>query len=284
MTEPSAAPALRRRELAHALRQLREDTGLRATEVTSQLGFSPSKLSRIETGNRPIGLDDLQRLCRLYQVDEAEYQRLAELAIASRQESRWRKLGEMDPVTVEFADLEDAATSIKDYKTSVITGLLQTPAYTSALMRGFQPHLPEYEIRDRVRARALRQEIVLARTDRQLEFVLDEAAIRRVVGGAQVMREQLLHLIELSRESMVSIRVVPFSAGVHPGMDSLFTILSFAEEVRDIVYVDSLAGIVTRSETAEIQRYRAAFSRIDSLALTASDTRLLLTRAAHEMN
>src|SRR5689334_5880941 len=113
MTEPHAAPALRRRELAHALREHRENAGLRATEVAQRLGFSASKLSRIETGNRPIALDDLERLCSLYDVTEPERERLSGLAVESRETSQWQKLGLIDSATLEFADLEYAAVTIQ---------------------------------------------------------------------------------------------------------------------------------------------------------------------------
>jgi len=278
------APALSRRLLADALRRYRTRARLTVTQAAGELGFSVSKLSRLETGSRLVGLTDLESLSRLYELSADERAELTSLIESSRQRSIWRELGELDPGTAEFAELEYAATTIHDYKTSVITALLQTADYTRALIRAFEPDLPEYAVQTTAEARSLRQRAVLGRSDHpNFVFIFDEAAARRQVGGTDVMREQLQHLGELSHHPLVSIHVIPFAAGAHVGMDSLFTILSFREAVRDIVYIDGLDGQVMHSGVDDVRRYRGSFSQLQRLALDVSASREFLARIAEEI-
>lgn len=272
-----SAPALRRLEVAAALRQHRKAARVTTAEVTQRLGFSYSKLSRLETGDRRIRPEDLERLCDLYGIDPDERQRLVTLADESRQASQWQELDTFERETVEFAQLEGAAYRIDDYKTSIITGLLQTPAYTRALFERLNSHIPSDALDARVAARRVRIDAMFNRVPLPtLNFVFDEATVRRVVGDRSVMREQVQHLIDLSARPEISIRMLPFSAGAHVGMDSLFAILSFHEQVRDRVYVDGFAPPRYLTDVNELKRYRTAFVQLGEQALDRSDSQAFL--------
>jgi transcriptional regulator with XRE-family HTH domain len=250
------------------LRRRREASGLTTAEVCRRLDFSPSKLSRIETGKRPVLATDLEAMAELYQISPSDRQRLLRRADESRG---------TDKAGDDYSQLELAASRIDDYKTSVVTGLLQTPAYTRALFRGFDPYLPEQAIEERVARRSARQAAVWNKTEPpELNFILDEAALRREVGGPVVMQQQLFELTEIANRPHTSIQVIPFTAGAHLGMDSLFTILQFREAVKDQVYIDAFELFLNIDDARLIRRYREGFDRLSRIALTPEASRELI--------
>ncbi|GAA0259602.1 helix-turn-helix transcriptional regulator [Cryptosporangium japonicum] len=272
--ESSSSPTLRRLAVAAALRRHRRSSGFTTAEVLDRLDFSASKLSRIETGTRPIQLKDLEQLCTLYRIDDDERAELVRWAAESRQSSTYRHVAGSSVPWVEFAELEQAARRIDDYKTSTITALLQTADYTRALVRTFRPNAPGDWIEEQVHIRQMRREQVVdsEASGAELTFVVDEASLRRVVGGTNTMRTQLAYLAALSEQDRVRFHAIPFNSGAHPGMDSLFTILSFGDAVRDRVYVDSLAGSTFFSSVADLERFRDSFTRILNVALDPAGT------------
>lgn len=286
MTEAPGArpPALRRLEVGAALRRHRKTAQLTTAEVIQRLGISASKLSRIETGNRSVQVADLYRLCELYGVDADERTRLMRFADESRQSSAWKNLDSLDFVNVEYLELEGAASAVDDYKSSTVTALLQTPDYTRALIRAFAPNTPADMVEEQVSARLRRQTDIFQRpAPPRLSFVLDEAVLRRTVGGLTTMRAQLHRIADLADHDSTTIQVIPFEAGAHLGMDSLFTILSFQEAVRDRVYVDGLLEPTYLETMKEIQRYRATFSSLRDLALDPEVTRQLVLTTAKSL-
>lgn len=270
---PGGTPALLRLEAAAALRRHRKAARLTTAAVKNALGFSYSKLSRIETGNRSIQLKDLEALCDLYGIAQDERQRLIALVEGSRETSQWQELDTFERETAEYAELEQVAYRIDEYKTSTVTSTLQTPAYARAFYRAMNPHLTDDALESRLETREFRRSALLARHPLPvLNFVLDEAALRRLVGGVSVMQEQVTRLIELAEIPRVTIQVLPFAAGAHRGMDSLFTILSFREAVRDRVYVDGLAPAQYLVDEKELERYREAFDFLTRQALSPAAT------------
>ncbi|MFI5954644.1 helix-turn-helix domain-containing protein [Cryptosporangium sp. NPDC051539] len=274
------SPALRRLEVAAALKRHREASELTTSQVLAATGFSASKLSRIETGNRPVQVDDLTRLCELYDLDAAERARLGKLADEARRRTTRKTIVD----NRDFAELERAASAIEDYKSSVVTGLLQTPDYTRSLFRRLQPDIPGDLLEKVVAARLDRQERIFGRSNPpRLHFILDEAVLRRTVGGASLMRAQLKHLAELTFDENFIVQVIPFSAGAHPAVDSLFTILSFDEAIRDRVYIDGLAPPVFLVDMSSLRTYRAVFSQIRELSLDQASSRELIASAARDL-
>ncbi|SHM54561.1 helix-turn-helix domain-containing protein [Cryptosporangium aurantiacum] len=272
-------PTLRRLEVAAALKRHREALELTTAEVLDATGFSASKLSRIETGNRRVQIPDLVRLCELYGLDNDEQERLTKLVGEARRTTRKPVVDNPD-----YTDLELAASAIDDYKTTIITGLLQTPDYTVALFRRFQPNIPNDLMEKVINDRRRRQEDIFRRPHPpRLNFVMDEAAIRRVVGGRSTMRGQLEHLARLSSEGPLTLQVIPFSVGAHPGMDGLFTIMSFDEAIRDRVYVDGLLPSTFLVAMEDLQRYRSLFGQLQELSLNPEESERLIGSVARAL-
>lgn len=227
--------------------------------------MSASKLSRIETGARSVSDRDIRRLAALYGVEAREQEHLLELAEESKQPGWWQKY---ELPYAEYVGLESTAAAIHDYRTSSIPSLLQTADYARAIAQGNSPHMSPSVVETRVEAKMIRRRILDEPDGPKVRFIVDEAALRRPVGGSEVMRGQLLHIASLGRSERVSFQVIPFSHGWHPAMDNAFTILSFDVSVRDVVYIEGLVGDdIYLENPKDLERYRAVFSDLAKLAL-----------------
>lgn len=267
----SASPTVRRRELGARLRALRLESGLTVEDVAGRMEVSPAKISRIETAARGVSVADVRFLCDLYEVSGEERDRLLSLTRESRRRSWWQQYG-LDDSVATYVGLEDAAVAIQQYETSLVPPLLQTEDYARAVTAGAGPWLSEDEVEQLVATRMTRQ--ALLAPDRSLELwaILDEVALRRLVGGDRVMRAQLDQLAERSRSSRVTVQVIPLEAGAHPGMDSAFAVLQL-EAVSDVVYVEGLMGYFFLQNQGDVVRYRRAFDQLRAVALSPSDSR-----------
>ena len=272
MSSPS--PTVRRRELGARLRALRTESGLTVEDVAGRMEVSPAKISRIETAARGVSLADVRFLCDLYGVSTTERERLILLTRESKRRSWWQEYGLPDSVAT-YVGLEDSATSIHQYDTSLIPGLLQTESYATAVTSGILPDAPAETVSQIAQARILRQGRLAEANPPELWAVLDEAALRREVGSAEIMREQMEELVARSRRPNVTVQVIPLSAGAHPGMDSSFEILHL-EEVSDVVHVEGLVGTFFLQSPGDLSRYRRAFDALRAIALSPRDTRALV--------
>ncbi|HZB50973.1 MAG TPA: helix-turn-helix transcriptional regulator [Mycobacteriales bacterium] len=273
----SASPTVRRRELGARLRALRTGAGMTVDDAAARMEVSPAKISRIETGARGVSVADLRFLCELYEVSVEERDRLLNLARESKRRSWWQQYGLPESIAT-YIGLEDAAVSIRQYETSIVPPLLQTEEYAHALIAGADFYaVPEQE--QLVRARMTRQKILAAEPAPELWAVIDEAALHRVVGGTEVMRAQLQALAQRSRAQNVTLQVIPFRAGAHPGLNSSFVILQL-EEVQDVVYVEGLIGNFYLQSPADLVRYRRTFDELRAVALGPQDTRKLIDAVA----
>ena len=226
------------------LQRRREATGMSREEVARQLKWSTSTLFRIETGRSRPQPRNVRILLELYGVTGTEREGLIQLTWEARQPAWWHFFRDVLPNPYEvYIGLEAGAASIRNFEPVVVPGLLQTADYAREIFRNGPIELDPDEVERLLEVRLARQEI-LARNDRpRLWAVIDEAVIRRVVGGPGVMREQLRHLTESVQEGKTTIQVVPYRAGAHAGPIGSFVILDFAE-VTDpaVVYVETLAG------------------------------------------
>ena len=271
------SPTIRRRELGALLRALRADHGLTAEEVTARLLFSPTKLSRIETGQSGASPRDMRDLCDLYEVtNPAEREHLMLLAREGKQRGWWQ---DYDLPYSTYVGLEAEAVSLNDYLSGSVPGLLQTEEYARAMLRAEVPPFSPQELERRVHVRLTRQAL-LAQTDGpRYHVILDEAVAHRRVGGRQVMRAQLQRIIESAQLPNVTVQVISFDTGAHPAMESIFSILNFEQPlVSDIVYVQGLVGNIYLERPADLDRYRKIFSHLQTIALTPSDSISLLTK------
>jgi transcriptional regulator with XRE-family HTH domain len=278
------SPTLRRRELGALLRTLRQERGMTVEQVAEELLCSPSKVSRMETGQRGVTLRDVRDLCGIYGVtDEAQVSRLTTLAREGKQQGWWQS-HELDYFAT-YVGLEQAATTLSYYMSSAIPGLLQTMEYASAM---YQASLPAEFTPERadelINVRLRRQNVLTREPTMQLKAIVDEAVLHRAVGGPEVMGAQLDHLVETAEKlPNVTVEVVPFSVGAHPAMESNFTVLDF-EVAPSVVYVEGLMGWLYIERPQEIARYRQVFDYLHAAALDSNDTIKLIRRIRAQYN
>lgn len=248
---------------------------------------------RIETGQTSLRSHDVETMCRVYGAPEELKIALMGLAKETKGKGWWHAYGDVIPDGFDlFIGLEEAACSREEYSPELIPGLFQTPDYLYALFRKNRPELEDEEVERRVQLRVQRQTLVTRVTaPPDLKMVLSEAVIRRVIGGPAVMAAQLDQLAALSERPNVSLRVVPFSAGSHRGLDTgPFIILRFPTkgDGRDCepptVYVQGFTGALYLDRPREIDRYAEAFTVIWDNALSQEDSSALFRQAAREMN
>lgn len=270
------SPTLRRRELGALLRARRQELGLTVEQVAERLLCSSSKVSRMETGHRGATLRDVRDLCALYGINgEDERERLMSLAREGKQQGWWQSYA-LDYGS--YVGLEQAATAINIYHCAVVPGLLQTADYTRAVHQAGIQGLPDPVIEERVEERAKRQQLLTRQNPPTVEVILDEAVLRRLVGGALVMREQLDRIISVSEYSEITIQVLPYEVGAHPALESDFVILAFDTQAPSIVYVEGLVGQIYIERLPHVKMYQQVFDRLRNIALSPKDSNALLTK------
>ncbi|MCO5996197.1 helix-turn-helix domain-containing protein [Actinoallomurus rhizosphaericola] len=271
------SPTLRRRRLSAELRQLRAHAGMTLEQVAERLEFSVAKLRFIESAQwiRP-NIGDVRNLLEVYGVtDEREREELLRLAREGRQKGWWQPYSKMLSATyTTYIGLEAEATKLLTYQPLIVPGLFQTEAYARALIQVTPDEASEKVLEDRVTVRMERQQILTGPDALSVWAVIDEAVLRRPIGGPQVMRAQLERLAEVARLPGVTLQLIPFAIGAHPGAGrGPFTILQFPEEAdRDAVYVDNFAGELYVEERAEVSAFHEGFRHLVGVALSPADT------------
>jgi transcriptional regulator with XRE-family HTH domain len=272
------SPTVRRRELGALLRKLRVDCGLTVEQAAEQLMFSMSKLSRMETGHGVATPRDIRDLCSLYGVtDVAERDRMVKLASEGRQRAWWQAY---DLGYETYVGLEAEAVAISAFQSSVVHGLLQTPDYARAGHEGTMPRLAPDQIDLQIEAKLTRQAILTRVNPPPVAVILDEAALHRMAGGRQVMAAQLARILDRSALLNVTVQVLPFAVGSHPGLESNFTILELPHQAPDVVFVEGLIGSVYLDRAEDLKRYREIFCKLQSMALNSQDTAELIAGIA----
>jgi transcriptional regulator with XRE-family HTH domain len=275
------SPTVRRRRLGAELRRYRESAGLTIDAVAERLDCSASKVSRLETGQTGASPRDVRDMLLLYQVAQPELEELMEVARETRQRGWWRPYGSV--LTGAYVSFEAAAQSIRAYEAQCVPGLLQTEGYARALMGAARLELTPAEFDKRVYVRMQRQALLSQADPVELWCVLDEAALLRRVGGAEVMRAQWERLIEDAARPNVVLQVLPLDAGAHPGMDGSFVLLRFPDEVdADTVYVAFATGGVFQDKADELSRYSAIFALLAEQALTPDASVALIAKLVKE--
>ncbi|GAA0532847.1 helix-turn-helix transcriptional regulator [Paractinoplanes ferrugineus] len=265
-----------RRELGSELRRLRGDR--RGATVAVALGWSESKLSRIETAHTSISEGDLDRLLTAYGVRVEDRDRLLDLARRGRAQAWWSpyRSSVPDPYD-EYVALEGEASLIGEWEAQVVPGLLQTDEYARAIIeRGADVGDPGV-IQRRLALRMARQAVLTRTPPPALRMVLDEAVLHREVGGRDVLLRQLARLVEDSRRPGIELLVLPFSAGAHAGQTESFMVLDFAPGTRaSVVHIEGLTGGLFRVTPDELDVYRDALDDLRKRALSAEDSRTVI--------
>lgn len=272
---PPSSPALSRRELTARLREHRQRADLTIEEVAARLFVSSAKISRMETGARPVSLRDVSGLAPIYGLTEGERERLFALARKSREPGWWQ---EADATYLpEIADLESAATRVYEYQVGFVPSLLQTEDYARELIIHMAPDISSEEVEERVTTRTARQAHLLASGQPEYFALIDQASLVRQIGGASVMLTQLRQICELGGLAHIKLRVVPFTAGAHPALDSPFMIFTFGEEpIGDVAYVEGLLGYTYIDQEPDLERYKDAAERIQEMSLPQAESRELI--------
>ncbi|GAA4104627.1 helix-turn-helix transcriptional regulator [Actinomadura miaoliensis] len=278
------SPTVRRIMLGIRLRELRTRAGITADDAARHIARTDSTVSRMETGQSSVSARVLERLIELYEATPEEARELAELAKAARQRGWWQRYGEvLHPGFELYLGLEAEATEINVYASEWVPGLLQTPAYARAIL-SVEPRPPsEKEVQGRVDARLARQAVL--DTDEPVQYwaVLNEAVLRRNVGGPAVMVEQLHVLAAKARQRNVKLQVLPFSLGAHPAVSGAFTFLSLdlgEAALAEYVYVENRAGSLVMDKTTEIEIHRLTFDALRADALSPEESIDLIEKVA----
>jgi len=260
----TSGSTVRRILLGGQLRRLREAAGISRADAGYTIRASESKISRMELGRVSFKERDVVDLLTLYGLDdEAERQDLIALAREANLPSWWHNYSDVMPSWFQvYVGLEGAASLIRTYEVQFVPGLLQTADYARAVTRRGQPSLAEEDVERRVGLRLSRQRVLSRPEPARLWAVIDEAVLRRPIGGAQVLRDQLEHLVLKSKEPNITLQVLPLRVGGHAETGA-FTLLRFPEpDLSDIVYVEQLTSALYLDKTEDVDRYLEAMDRL----------------------
>ncbi|MBV7696495.1 helix-turn-helix transcriptional regulator [Streptomyces sp. TRM70350] len=271
-------PAVRRRKLGAELRTLRGRAGLTSGEAARLVGWHQSKVSRIETGASGVKPADVRLLLDAYGVDDAQLRDLL-LALAGSggghgRDHWWHAYkGVLPPTYRDFISLESQAGTMRTLETSVVPGLLQTPEYARAVTHAAVEGLDEDRLDALVEVRLARQDVLRSHPPLELSAVLDEAVLRREVGGPEVMARQLERLVDAARLPQVRLQVLPFAAGAHIGVTGPFVIFSFSSTSDlDVVVLDHLTSSLYLERKEDVEAYTEAFNALQFHALSPEES------------
>jgi transcriptional regulator with XRE-family HTH domain len=281
----SQSPTVRRRRLGMELRRLREASALMIEDVAKHLECSMSRVSRIETGKSVARIRDVRDMLDLYEVgDEGQREHLLTLAKEAQQRGWWTEYESVLSAGLDtYVGLEASAASIRSFQTHLIPGLLQTEEYSRALIKVGRPTESPVNIDRMISLRRRRQAMLAEAGTLETWAVLDEAVLRRPIGGHSVMRAQLARLLEADELPSVTIQVLPFTRGAHPGLGGAFTIIGFPDPTDlDVVYVDSPAGNIFLEKDKDVRRHTTWFDHLRAAALPPDESTEFIAAVADE--
>jgi transcriptional regulator with XRE-family HTH domain len=284
--QPESGPTVRRMLVGARLRRLREGKGISREDAGWAIRGSESKISRMELGRVGFKLRDIADLLTLYGV-ESEHERKILLAMAreANQPGWWHEYGDLLPSWLQsYLDLEAAASLIRTYELQFVPGLLQTEAYARAVIELGHSRAKPDEIDRRVSVRMSRRQLLTRQGAPLLWVVIDEAVLRRPIGGRNVLRGQIEALVEAHAMRNVRLQILPFAVGGHAATGGAFTILRFAEgDLPDVVYVESLTSAHYIERPEEVDQYSLAAARLFVEAEPPDSTPMLLRRAIEDL-
>ena len=263
--QPGSGPTVLRILLGSQLRRLREAKGVTRDDAGYTIRASGSKISRMELGRVSFKERDVEDLLDLYGVDEEEAKSLIALAKQANSPGWWHKYSDVLPDWFQvYVGLEEAALLSRWYEVQFGPGLLQTADYARAVIRLGLPSASADEVERRVGLRLARQEVLKKESGGpRLWAVVDEAALRRPIGGGEVMRAQLVRLIEAAREPNITLQVVPFRSGGHAAEAGAFTVMRFPEvDLPDVVYLEHLTSALYLDKREDVEKYTEVMERL----------------------
>lgn len=279
------SPTVQRRRLAGELRRLREGKCLSSHDVADMLGWSQSKVYKIEAALVGTRLRDLYELMDLYGVDDqAERDRMADRARAANEPGWWRKY--RDVISAQYSEyigLETEAYQVETYQPMVVPGLFQTEAYAQALAIGAYPDEPAEKFERQVAVRLARQARLFESDPLRVWAVINEEVLMHLVGGLHVMREQVDWLLRLTELPNVNLQILRTERGAHPGVNGAFSVLSFAEPTdSDVVFVSCPAGELYLEDADDVRRCKLTLDYLRTKAIEPRNANLFLSAALRQ--
>ncbi|MGN9778269.1 helix-turn-helix domain-containing protein [Micromonospora sp. H33] len=284
---PATGPTVLRMLLGAQLRRLRESSGVTRESAGWEIRASESKISRMELGRVGFKERDVADLLTLYGVTEPqEREAMLKLARDANSPGWWHRYGDVLPSWFQaYLGLEAAASLIRTYEVQFVPGLLQTPAYARAVVLLGHGRATPAEVDRRVALRMQRQRLLSREKPPQLWAVVDEAALRRPIGGPEVMRDQVAALVEATKAPNVRLQIIPFAAGGHAAAGGAFTILRFGEaDLPDIVYIEQLTSALYLDKRDDLENYAAAMERLIAEAEPPERTPEILGRILDDLH
>ncbi|MFI2712936.1 helix-turn-helix domain-containing protein [Micromonospora sp. NPDC018662] len=277
----TGSPTVRRQRLAAALRRLREQTGMTADQAAKEIGISKSAVSRIENAQVSVMPPVARALLHLYGVEGDEVDALVQVARDARKRGWWQAYDDVLPDWFEvYVGLEAEASEIRAFEPQLVPGLVQTADYARAVVRAEHPDAPDNEVERRVELRMRRQG---NESSPKLWVVLDEAALRRPIGGAETFKAQLQRLTEEADRPGNTVQILPFASGEYGSMGSAFSLLAFPEPADPgIVYVETRAGSLYL-EGQQVREYSRVFEHLVATATGARESRDLIRGAINQL-
>ncbi|QMU74365.1 helix-turn-helix domain-containing protein [Streptacidiphilus sp. P02-A3a] len=269
---------MRLRRLAAELRRLRASADLTREDVTERTGINAATLYRIETARVRPQQRTLASLLDIYEVAQPQRDEIIALSQGADEQVWLRPYhAELRELYTAYISFEAEAQAVRNYESLFIPGLLQTEDYARAVIRGGLPSANARQVEQRVQARMERKTVLAKDAPLQLWAIIDESALRRMSGGPTVMRDQMNHLLSAMAEPYLTLQVIPFGAGSHPGMPGSFALISFPDaDDPEIVYIDSMAGDMFLESGADVNRYGLIFDTLRAVALSPDDSASLI--------
>lgn len=274
-----------RRRLRVELRSARQASGVTQQQVAAAVNWPVAKVIQIEAGAIGISETDLKVLLRLYRTIDSEHAReLTELARDARENSWWDSYwGTVNPRLIQLIQFESAASVVRGFQPLTVPGLLQTEDYATSLT-GENIALSPADADIVVSVRMKRQELLSRAYAPFLHFVIDEAVVRRLVGGRDSMCLQIRHLIKMAARSNITLQIVPFSIGSYPGLSGSFVIFEFPDEGDDdILYIENPRGDLFIEDPSEIAIYEESFEDLRRLSMDPDESVAFLAAIANEV-
>ncbi|MEU6823097.1 helix-turn-helix transcriptional regulator [Streptomyces atriruber] len=286
MSEPRSAPTVGQVVLGRRLQDLRESAGLKREEAAKVLRVAPATVRRMETAEVALKIPYLQLLLKSYGVADDEADAFVMLAEEANKPGWWQRFHDILPGWFSmYVSLEGAASLIRSYEPHFVPGLLQTEEYARGVMRsGAIGQTRPTDIERYVALRMERQALLTREDAPRLWVVMDETALRRPVGDADVMRNQFDRLLEAAELPHVTLQVATFAAGPHPGTFGPFVLFRFAmAELPDMVYSEYLTGAVYLDARTEVATHLEVMDRMAAQAATAQRTKEILRDLRKEL-
>jgi transcriptional regulator with XRE-family HTH domain len=285
-SHPGSGPTVLRILLGSQLRKLREARGISRDDAGYRIRASGSKISRLELGRVSFKERDVGDLLNFYGVTEpTERGQLISLAREANSPAWWQKYSDVVPDWFQiYVGLEEAAELIRVYEVQFVPGLLQTEEYARAVVRQGQPAAAEAEVERRIALRIRRQQVLTRGTGPRLWAVVDEGALRRPMGGKEVMQGQIERLIAATKEPNVTLQVLPFTFGGHAAEGGTFTVMRFPEaDMADIVYIEQLTGALYLDKREDVERYSEVMERLSVKGTSPDRTQDILAAILKEI-